>query len=127
MGGFFTFLAVVFLAFLGFSVYFIFKQIQFVIQAVDLYKAMVVRLDKVIELLSQYPRNPNLMASIAATASSPTIEKAGSGANQQPKAHEVGPVGICPNCDARIPLTSTSCPKCKADFGAGSAWKIKTA
>ena len=127
MSGFFTFLAVVFLAFLGFSVYFIFKQIQFVIQAVDLYKAMVVRLDKVIELLSQNPQNSNLMATIAPTASSPTILKGGKDAFQQNATHEAGPHGICPNCDARIPLTSTSCPKCKADFGLGSAWKIKPA
>lgn len=127
MGGFFTFLAVVFLAFLGFSIYFIFKQIQFVIQAVDLYKAMVVRLDKVIELLSQNPQNSNLIASITGAGRSPATVKANGAQNQQPETQAVGPVGVCPNCDARIPLTSTSCPKCKADFGVGSAWKIKSA
>ena len=39
------------LAFVAFSVFFIFKQLQFVMQAVNLYKDMIVRLDKIIELL----------------------------------------------------------------------------
>ena len=42
---------IVSLAFVAFSIFFIFKQIQFVIQAVNLYKDMIVRLDKIIELL----------------------------------------------------------------------------
>ena len=37
---------------------------------------------------------------------------------------ESGPKGQCPNCDAVIPLHSEFCPKCKAAFGIGSAWKI---
>ena len=123
MGGFFTFLAVAFLAFLGFSVYFIFKQIQFVIQAIDLYKAMVTRLDKVIELLSM---NPDLVARFTAQTESPIAGKATTMTIEQSAPSVTGPRGICPNCDAQIPLASTSCPKCKADFGAGSAWKIKT-
>lgn len=41
-----------FIGFIGFIIYFIFKQMQFVFQAVDLYKAMVLRLDKIIEILS---------------------------------------------------------------------------
>ena len=55
LGGFATFLVFVFLAFVGFVIYFIFKQVQFVIQAVNLYKDMVLRLDKIIELLSSSP------------------------------------------------------------------------
>ena len=35
-----------------------------------------------------------------------------------------GPKGICPNCDSIIPLKSETCPKCKADFGVGSAWRV---
>lgn len=35
-----------------------------------------------------------------------------------------GPKGQCPNCYAVIPLHIESCPKCKASFGIGSAWKI---
>jgi hypothetical protein len=33
--------------------------------------------------------------------------------------------GVCPNCDkAILPLNSDSCPKCRAFFGQGSAWKV---
>ena len=33
-------------------------------------------------------------------------------------------LGRCPACAERIPLTSEECPKCTANFGAGSAWKV---
>ena len=33
--------------------------------------------------------------------------------------------GNCPNCETVIALDSTECPKCKANFGIGSAWKLK--
>ena len=36
-----------------------------------------------------------------------------------------GPIGVCPNCETVIPLASDTCKKCKASFGAGSAWKVK--
>jgi hypothetical protein len=50
-----TWFALIALAFVVFSVYFIFKQLQFVIQAVNLYKTMISRLDNIIELLSVNP------------------------------------------------------------------------
>ena len=56
-GGGLTILGLLFLAFVGFMIYFIFKALQFVIQAVDLYKDMIRRLDKIIELLSSRPAN----------------------------------------------------------------------
>ena len=34
-------------------------------------------------------------------------------------------LGICPNCRASIQLQSAECPKCKASFGSGSAWKVE--
>jgi hypothetical protein len=40
----------------GFATYFIFKQIQFVLQAINLYKAMVTRLDKIITLMEKNVR-----------------------------------------------------------------------
>ena len=76
MGGFLTFLAFVFLAFVGFVIYFIFKNIQFVIQAVDLYKDMVIRLDKIIEILSA--------GSAASTMVASSIEKSVTGASGAP-------------------------------------------
>ncbi len=107
MGDFITFLALVFLAFVGFVIYFIFKLLQFVIQAVDLYKDMVTRLDKIIEILSAGP---------AATANI---------SRSAPASPFKGPRGQCPNCDAVIALNSAECPKCKSLFGPNSSWKVK--
>jgi len=62
-GGFLTILGFLFLGFVGFMIYFTFKALQFVIQAVDLYKDMVRRLDKIIELLSSRAAcNPSVTA-----------------------------------------------------------------
>ena len=33
--------------------------------------------------------------------------------------------GVCPNCRSTIPETSDKCPRCFADFGSGSSWKIE--
>ncbi len=50
-GGVLTILAFVVLGFMGFVIYFIFKQLQFVIQAINLYKKMINRQDVMIKLL----------------------------------------------------------------------------
>lgn len=44
--------------------------------------------------------------------------------SEEQRAYERLPKGNCPNCDAVIPLSSLECPKCKASFGPGSAWKV---
>ena len=36
-----------------------------------------------------------------------------------------GPSGLCPNCDAQIPLNAAECVRCKAQFGPGSVWQVK--
>jgi ribosomal protein L40E len=50
MGGL-TLLVLVFLAFVGFVIYFIFKQMEFVLTATNLYKKMISREDMIIKLL----------------------------------------------------------------------------
>jgi hypothetical protein len=42
------------------------------------------------------------------------------------KHHEVdnGGFGTCPNCGREIPLASSECPHCKAQFGARGGWKV---
>lgn len=45
--------------------------------------------------------------------------------NEEQRAYERLPKGECPNCDAMIPLSILECPKCEANFGPGSAWKVK--
>lgn len=41
------------------------------------------------------------------------------------RAYELLPKGVCPSCDAVIPIASEECPKCKALFGLYSAWSVK--
>lgn len=38
---------------------------------------------------------------------------------------ERAPKGICPNCSSEISVYSETCPRCKAFFGEGSAWKVQ--
>ena len=33
--------------------------------------------------------------------------------------------GICPNCNATIPLLSKACPRCTASFTDGSTWSVR--
>lgn len=33
-------------------------------------------------------------------------------------------LGVCPSCESTIPLAALECPKCKALFGPGAAWKV---
>lgn len=114
------------LAFFVFAVFFIFKQIQFFFTAVDLYKGMNQRLDKVIELLSANPALlPNLDPIVQrVTATSSRGESTAAQGNVL--ATPTGPMGTCPNCSAVISLAAEDCPKCKATFGAGSAWTVQS-
>lgn len=102
-GGVFTILGLLFLAFVGFMIYFIFKALQFVIQAVDLYKDMIRRLDKIIELLSSRPSN------------SPHVSKPTN--IQQPSvASTVSPEATTVNTVAKVFSNSDEtgrCAKCK--------------
>jgi hypothetical protein len=43
---------------------------------------------------------------------------------EEERAYEMLPKGHCPNCKAVIPISAEECPKCRASFGAGSAWQI---
>lgn len=44
--------------------------------------------------------------------------------SEKDRAYELQPKGTCPNCDSIIELSSSSCPKCRAIFGEGSAWQL---
>lgn len=41
------------------------------------------------------------------------------------RVYELQPKGICPNCGTVCPLTSKSCPQCKASFEQDSRWSLK--
>jgi hypothetical protein len=102
-GGFLTILGLLFLAFVGFMIYFIFKALQFVIKAVDLYKDMVRRLDKIIELLSSRPAYSPFVSA------SGNIQKPSSGGTISPEVTTANTVTkIFSNSDE-----TGRCAKCK--------------
>lgn len=45
--------------------------------------------------------------------------------SREPVLVDEGELGNCPNCTRSIPLSSTECPRCKAVFTEGSAWKVQ--
>ena len=45
--------------------------------------------------------------------------------SEEQRAYERLPKGECPNCEGTIPLSAVECPKCGANFGPGSAWKVR--
>lgn len=45
--------------------------------------------------------------------------------NEEERAKFLLPHGICPSCDALIPIASQACPHCNALFTVDSNWKIK--
>lgn len=116
------------LAFFIFIVFFVFKQIQFFFTAVDLYKGMNQRLDKVIELLSANSV-PSLSlnapvqhdATTSRRGESPPLPGLITDQAVQPVQNVA--MGSCPNCKTRVPLNAEDCPKCGASFAPG-AWKV---
>jgi hypothetical protein len=119
MQSYFTAFIFLALAFVGFIIYFIFKQMQFVIRAVDLYKDMVTRLDKIVELLSAgsapstnisplLSQNPAPAAAGAAPeAATPLLEAAPA---------QAGPT--CSSCGAAVQTTDVFCESCGARLDA---------
>lgn len=45
--------------------------------------------------------------------------------SEEERAYALLPKGLCPSCALVMPLDSPSCPRCKAIFGADSAWSLK--
>src|SRR5690606_39028087 len=43
---------------------------------------------------------------------------------EQDATDDTGPMGMCPNCDKTIPLSSEKCRHCKANFGAYASWTV---
>ncbi|MFW6052898.1 MAG: hypothetical protein ACOC8I_03200 [Desulfosalsimonas sp.] len=60
MGNFITLVFLAFLAFVGFAIYFIFKILEFVMQAINLYKNIIEREDTIIKLLEEIRNSNNL-------------------------------------------------------------------
>lgn len=61
-GGIITIIILILLAGLGFFLYFVFKQVQFILQAVNLYKDMIARQDMMIRLLKDIRERGGLIS-----------------------------------------------------------------
>lgn len=95
MGGqsFVVILGLVFIGFIFFCIYFIFKILQFVIQATNLYKDMVVRQDMTIKLLKDIR------------------DSGGSSGNKQ---NNVGQNSFCTKCGEKNSGDAEKCTSCGA-------------
>jgi hypothetical protein len=93
-------LILILLGFIGFVVYFIFKNLQFVIQAINLYKDMVTRQDTMIKLLKDIRDNNGINSgSSLKTARSGSIKHC-SKCNKEYKAEYDG--SFCESCGGRL-------------------------
>ncbi len=74
------FSGIILLAFIGFVIYFIFKQIEFVVKAINLYEKMIVRQDVMIKLLKDIrgTDGPDYEELLNKKGSSPNSEKGAS-------------------------------------------------
>jgi len=112
MLGFFAVVGIIFIAFMLFCIYFIFKQIQFVLVSVNLYKKMVNRQDAMVKILLDIRDNTKKFG--AAASSSSIVEKEqieDYKPSQETEPDEEAP-GFCYYCGAENPKKSKICPKC---------------
>lgn len=90
-----TLIVIILLGFVGFCIYFIFKILQFVIQAINLYKGMITRQDMIIRLLKNaqpgHERNNQI--------------------ERQTSHHDETSI-FCTNCGEKLPSDSSQCPAC---------------
>ena len=96
---------IVILAFIIFCIYFIFKSLQFVIQAVNLYKKMIIRHDAIISLLMDIRDNTK-------NYNRKILENAEKLFHKDP--HEE--LKTCGKCNNKIPIMYKRCPKCGFKF-----------
>lgn len=89
-----------------FIIYFIFKILQFVVMAINLYKKMVNRHDAMLKLLLDIRDNTKKFENLS--SSSEVIDNISS--------NEDDDGFICEECKTVVPANAKSCPKCGAEF-----------
>lgn len=107
MEGYLGIAAIVFVASIIFIIYFYFKVLQFVIQAINLYKKMVIRQDAMIHLLLDIRDNTKHYDKI-----SKQLEDADDNLSQDSQDE----LKICDKCKLEIPVYYKRCPKCGNNF-----------
>ena len=105
MESFLTIVVIVVISFIIFVIYFNFKIIQFVIQAVNLYKKMIVRQDATINLLMDIRDNTKKF-------DNSFVEETENEIFAEPQEE----LKTCENCNYEVPILYKRCPKCGAKF-----------
>jgi len=124
MQGYLTIFALIFLGFIFFSIYYCFKQMQFVIQAVNLYKDMVTRQDATIKLLKDIR---DIQSGNSSTTSNEKIsftddiKVSNSIATEEEQlspqqSQELYNNGKCPKCKNDIQENAVRCPGCQENL-----------
>ena len=101
MENFLTIVVIVAVSFILFVIYFIFKELQFVIQSVNLYKKMIIRQDATINLLMDIRDNTKKF-------DNSSIEETEKDIFSEPKEE----LKTCENCNYEVPVMYKRCPKC---------------
>ncbi|MBW6520875.1 MAG: hypothetical protein K0A99_07670 [Desulfoarculaceae bacterium] len=121
-GGFLFFLVLCFFGFIFFCIYYIFKQMQFVIQAINLYKDMVVRQDAMLKILKdirdtfsgkdkKYTPDVEVATAYKDDSDNPETRKI---ADLQKTQQEMYDNGDCPECGDKIGKNEERCLGCGA-------------
>jgi hypothetical protein len=108
------------LGFIFFCIYYFFKQMQFVIQAINLYKDMVVRQDAMLKILKDirdinsggkilFSEDVKVTSTFEASKSGQDFQKEKIDAQNAQKAYDNG---NCPECGAEIEKNQDRCVEC---------------
>jgi ribosomal protein L40E len=136
LGAFIFFILLILLVCGGFSIYFVFKQVQFIIQSVNLYKKILGREDAIIKLLMDIRDNTKTFSGISSVTEEPDggevrsndpflsreIEERKKAAEEYRKRSSVNTKGIektdqCKKCGARLPEGAAFCADCGNKLG----------
>jgi len=120
IGVFLTILVLMFLAFACFVIYFIFKQMEFVLTATNLYRKMVTRQDAMIKLLIDIRDGTKQLDSekIPETFKESFDEGGRQVISQITIEGRMARItaGLCPKCGGKVSSTDQNCPFCRTNL-----------
>ena len=110
MGGGLLVIGIIVIGFMLFCVYFIFKQIEFVVVSVNLYRRMVHRQDAMVKLLVDIRDNTKNYTLSPSDDDSPEDDAE----SAEPSGDQEGDAdpGFCFHCGEELPGKVPQCPKC---------------
>ena len=104
------FFGVIIVLFILFGIYFVFKQVQFVLQAIDLYKKILNRQDTIIKILIDIRDNKKTSSGIFVASEDDYSRGA------LAKEYDANSAGqFCGYCGAKLLSNNKSCPACKRE------------